>query len=897
VTGNMTISGNTSNLRLSQTSSSITSNNSTNSIDVLCHLNGEFRVIDAFSKGTPFGTSEISTAEEPVYTNGFSDIRHVFVADDDSLYGIIDRSDTSLRRIIWAGEPICKITDASGRLLYVDTVHEYPAVFDKLDTGNENDVSSVSAFSLLRNAEPELYYADGTRYTGSTYQVKMLVENYTATKYITTKAYEDRTIILTTAGSADSQYPYRGRTGTRSTVTRGTGMDKSKNFITAKVNLMLTNIVLDGGSESGVTAGGSTRIISSSQNGVTVTLGRNSALQNASVSGSNDGGAVYLSNTASLLIEGGAIRNCSARYGGAVYKAGTGTVTMTGGSITLCTARSNGGGIYINSGPGVNNGDSFTMTGGSITRCTAVNGGGVWLNSGYKMSMTGGSISSNKATAAGGGIRVAGSAARLYFSGSAYVYGNTCDQSLAGTKASNVYMDQTWNPVTADNPGTIIHTTGLIRGATIGVYVPGNDTGGASTLYDKHGDVADPFATYDGTPAGFNYFINDRNGLKGGLMEGQVVGTDMKIYWRQIYTLEINLEVLSRATADKEKDFHFTVTLSGTVSGRQWNEVNDTYGDLDFNGGVATFTLNGSTKTTAIADLLPLGYGYTVTMDDADMDGFTVYPGLTQTGEMNTASQFLYTVNFRLVRDVVCKITDETYGLLYYKRGEAYAEAVYDALVSAFNRVNIGDLYYKVGETYIPYTSNHHRIEMLIPEYTMEESTALNSEKTVLLTTADPNADDGFPYAGGSSTAVIKRGYDGTSMITVQGDLTLGDITLDGNRDSFTANTDGGVLNVTSGGTLTVGTGSTIRNSITTQNGAGVYLAEGGRMNISGDPHFTGNTVSFTDPTATNGEETVYSSGEANQDIFLAGYTDTTAASLHVTGNLTGADGSIWVWA
>ena len=52
----------------------------------------------------------------------------------------------------------------------MDTIHEYPAVFDKLDTSNPNDTSSVSAFSILRNAEPQLYYADGTLYTGSTYQ-------------------------------------------------------------------------------------------------------------------------------------------------------------------------------------------------------------------------------------------------------------------------------------------------------------------------------------------------------------------------------------------------------------------------------------------------------------------------------------------------------------------------------------------------------------------------------------------------------------------------------------------------------------------------------------------------------------------------------------------------------
>ena len=610
--------------------------------------------------------------------------------------------------------------------------------------------------------------------------------------------------------------------------------------------------------------------------------------------GSNSGGAVNLKN-ASLLIEGGAIRNCSASNGGAVYKDGSiGTVTMIGGSITHCTATTNGGGICIQSGPAVASGDSFTMTGGSITRCTASKGGGVWMTYSHSMSMSGGNISQNSATTAGGGIAVGGNGARLNFSGAAFVYNNTCSASVASSKASNVQMDQGFS-VSANNPGTIIHTTGLIRGATIGVYVP-------DAQYDAHGDVTDPFGTYEGTPAGFNYFINDRNGLKGGLMEGQAVGTDMKVYWRQIYTLEVNLEVLSRAASDKEMDFHFTVTLDGTVGGKQWNEVNETYGDMEFHGGVATFTLNGSTHTTAMADLLPLGYGYTVTMTAADATGFTVYPSLTQTGTMNEPSQFLYTVNFRVVRDVVCKITDKTYGLLYYKRGEAYAEAVYDALVSAFNRVNMGELYYKVGDSYIPYTSNNHRIEMLIPNYEMTEPTALNAGKTVLLTTADPNADDGFPYAGGSSTAVIRRGYDGASMITVNGNLTAGNITLDGNSaGNHSSTADGGILKVASGASLTVGTGAALQNSTTSGSGAAIYLAEGSKMYISGGPVFSENKATGLDlgnEPKNGADAAVYTDNTTGpQDIYIAGYDSADAASLVVTGDITSGPASIWVWA
>ena len=186
---------------------------------------------------------------------------------------------------------------------------------------------------------------------------------------------------------------------------------------------------------------------------------------------------------------------------------------------------------------------------------------------------------------------------------------------------------------------------------------------------------------------------------------------------------------------------------------------------------------------------------------------------------------------------------------------------------------------------------------MLVDDYVMEEYATFHSGTQAVLTTAASNADDGFPYAG-SGTAVITRGYDGGSMIAVQGNLTLGNITLDGGSlNDKSATVNGGVLNVNSGGSLTVGTGSVIRNSTTSANGAGVYLAEGSTMNISGDPSFSNNTVAFDDTNAMNGLEPVYSSGKAEQDIYIAGYSDTDASSLHVTGNLTGNPGSIWVWA
>ena len=890
VIGNKTLGGNPSNLRLSQMGSNLTSDNTTSSIKVLCHLDGEFRVIDAYSKGKQFGTLELSSEQNLVYTNGFSDLFHVFIADDDSLYGIIDRSDSKLQKIIWAGDPICKITDDKGRLLFVDTEHQYPAVFDYLDKGTTN-VDKSCAFGVLRSSTSLLYYAGGEQYTGDTYQVKMLVENYTANKKITTPTDVNKTIILTTAGSTDSLYSYRGRSGTRSTVTRGSDMGNSV-MLAANANLTLQNIVLDGGLEGGVTVGGNTRIIEATSYPINVKLGRNSALQNAKTTG--NGAGVNLDKGASLTIEGGTIRNCSAKNGGAVYKNGNGLLTVTGGTITRCFATDNGGGIFVNQ-PQNNATEAFVMSGGSISRCSAANGGGVWVVNNCGMTMSGGNISNNTATNKGGGIAIGGEKSRLYFSGAAYVFGNTSDISVADNNACNVEMDKSFD-VNKDNPGTVIYSRGLIRGAAIGIYVPGMDTSG--TIYDKHGGVLDPFGTYDGSTAGLNYFINDRNGLKGGLLEEQT-SPNVKIYWRQIYSLEVKKLVLSDDPADSEKEFSFRIKLNGEAPGNiDAQSVNYTYGDMTFVHGVADITLKaGETKS---AEPMPSGFTYTVTenFSSEDEGHFKVAPDITQTGEMTNLLQYVYRVTFANTH-AVCKITDRSLGLLYYKKSDgSYAPAVYSLISTAFNRLkSVTEWYYEEGEDYYSYPANrtdYFQVEMLIPKYDMEYAAIFQDGTKAVLKTADPNANDGFPYVG-TGTAQINRKYTGSSMITVKGDLTLGDIILDGGNSEYSSSSDGGILNVVSGGSLTIGSEPTLQNSSTTANGAAIYLAEGSNLYISGSPSFSNNISTAMElNNATNGGESYTS---ARQDIYIAGYTSDDAASLKVTGNMTCNEGSIWVWA
>ena len=241
------------------------------------------------------------------------------------------------------------------------------------------------------------------------------------------------------------------------------------------------------------------------------------------------------------------------------------------------------------------------------------------------------------------------------------------------------------------------------------------------------------------------------------------------------------------------------------------------------------------------------------------------------------------------------------------------APAVYSTLVDAFTDVSAGEAikwYYQNenGTTYTETLPTQRSIEMLVPSYQTQYPISLLNGQSVTLTTADKYANDGFPYVGGDTVAQVTRGIGQNSVISVGGEfenkmttgsLTLGSITLDGGHsNNISATVNGGLINVSGGSTLTVGTGATLQNSWTSQNGAAIYLAENSIMNISGAPVFSNNRATFSgDENATNGRDKPYTDHDAEQDIYIAGFANTTATSLVVTGKLTGTPGSIWVWA
>ncbi|MDO4803711.1 MAG: DUF5979 domain-containing protein [Lachnospiraceae bacterium] len=587
ISGNVTADGSASNLRLPESGGK-----NTDSVIVLCDFTtGEdgdklIHVLNANAAGTLFGSTGTGLAKPA----GFTELEHIFVADNNDLYGIYNRDGGN--KLVWRGDVICKITDGNGHLLYFNSACTDPAVFDNLDDGTEN-VHTGSAFAALRYGKTDLpmwykddngvirQYDDASR----TYSVEMLVEDFTLDRRIVTNKgnLSWQTIVLTTAGENDALYPYRGTEGTCATLRRGTKVGNN-NLMNVYVNMTMRNITVDGGSEDGIAAASNMRIVNMNPpdgraTTAMLTLEEGAVLQNAHTTG--NGAGVLLNWGAILTMDGGKIINCAAGgNGGAVYKdGGASRFILISGEISGCSA-ANGGGLYIVK----HNSDiKSEMRGGTITGCTAKNGGAVYLNNADNsyFYMSGGSITGNTATNTGGGIAVGGTKTKVYFSGDAYVYGNT---KGADNIKCNVELNQ--------NRGDIIQTTGLGEDALIGIYVP-------DQYMKNRGEGDCIFGHLEDSDANLFLFVNDRNDLRGARRSKD--GKD--IWWQLMHSLIVTNTVESDNPADKNVEFDFTVTLMDADTDVPV-DITATFGTgrtkMEFVNGVAAFKLKSGESKQAL---------------------------------------------------------------------------------------------------------------------------------------------------------------------------------------------------------------------------------------------------------------------------------------------------------
>ena len=927
VKGNTDGSGAPSDLRLWWDKSSRSSENY--SVLVRSSLGGEIRVVNPGKPMEQFGTRDANTYA------GFTEGSHVFIADTGGLYGVFDRSDPEHKELIWRGGVVCKITDASGHLLYLDPECKDPAVFDRLDY--EIAGSKLSPFSYLRQDNPVLYRKGGALIDLSQEEicVKLLVDTYETDTNITTGSYPGRKLItLTTASSTDTDgYPYTGRAGTYAMIRRGYS-DDDKPMIETGVNLTLKNITLDGASTDKAdpkvfrTDGG---LIKADTNGIKVTLAANSVLQNSRIRNEQNGGGIYVGSGASLLIAGGAIYNCGTEYGngGAVYMNGDGSFEFTSGNISKCFAK-NGGGVYFDGG------SSFDMSGSAqIKGCTASeNGGGVYLNDKRIMKMTGGSITGNHAGSGGGGIYLGNdNETRLNLSGRVTISGNTADKDENGTGNPKSVP---CNVELVRDTNDIINSQGISRNSHIGVYVSGVESPGDNpedkdiTLYDRHGLEGKPFGKYTGITDYLYCFVNDRNGLKGGLK----LGDTTTIYWVRIFSLQVSKTVISGEENDLNDEFEFRVTFSKQEGGAQISGFNHyfTYDDGRLDDG-------GEPEKIPITDgfsKFKLKNGDVVTVDDlpAEIDnGGKVYykveevltPGqaghyktttlrssakkVQQNGESGSSSGtsgnqsekdriVSGTIGENLYREdvsskytsyvvydntnAICKLTSSKNGgvLLYTldPKTDKPIPAVYSALyrgnaasdkdkpIGAFDVIDHRtDLYY-----FNEFTNKYEKydydgtdilsVEMLIEEYEMKKAVLIKEQGTnasgskginVTLTTADPKADDGYPYVGTAGTnAKIKRGFNrredamfmmenssgSGSALNKYPELTLKNITLDGNKEkNYYSTGKAGIVRVNDYCRLVITDGAILENSRNTdKGGAAVYIGAKAEAEMNG---------------------------------------------------------------
>ena len=944
----------------------------------------------------PYGLAD-PTPDDPDYYP-------TFVADNGSVYGIIDRSDESGKRIIWGGPPACKITDASGNLLYLDNAKKYPAIFDALEGGTAG--KWTSAFSVLGVANPKLYSASGNLQTDKTYQVQMLIEEYqlgnTVTTYTVPNTGTPLDITLTTASANDSSYPYRGTTENTATIIRKSGFKNSMFSVGTK--LTFKNIVLDGGSANNLstTTNGSVLNIYNSRYSAAI-LKTGAVIKNSKTTGL---GTVYV-DWGDFTLAGGTIENCTAKNGGAVYMKSRrqtntpdrGYFRFTSGNIQNCTATESGGGIYVNTGAfnmtggkiqnckaeqnggGIcfmSNGqspttDEFTLSNGAIiSNCQAATGGGVYVNAGKTMKMESAFIIGNSANTKGGGIAIGGNNTKLIFSKTPWVSGNICNRTDIDSEgnACNLELDSY-----AD---AVIQTNGIWNGAKIGVYVPGNRDdavpGNDTDPYKNHGGEGDRFGTFNSlNDSSYLYgFVNDRNGLKGGLQSGTNPNNYKGIHWIKIFSLEVSKNVIGQQN-DQNEEFAFKVTLTGKASdGTVAEDINSTnadpekYGGLYFVNGVATqmVVIDGNTARLAPLKLksgdsvtgerLPPGLNYTVEelLTDDQKQNYSstpdekIYGYIGENAESTTQNRYLSIAAFTNLRPI-CKITNTNGTILYYKTAidynwnengsfaakhyDHYLPAVYLTLEDAIDCINAGTtkLYFQSNNSMLEYTEKNYRVEMLT-DYNMVTAETIDSGKTITLQKAS-NTTGEFPYRGKNEYPIIARGnFNGLSMFTVNGELILTNIVLDGSKGTHSGVTaNGGIVNVRPNGAFAVQSGAILRNSATAGNGgaayvsenavmtmnagtinlnevrgsgagAGIYLEENAEFNISGNPYF-GGTGAYNDG-STNLTIGNIKAGTSREDIYIAGYAsessnDTSAASLVVNGNITSGNGTIWVWA
>ncbi|MDO4991061.1 MAG: SpaA isopeptide-forming pilin-related protein, partial [Eubacteriales bacterium] len=394
--------------------------------------------------------------------------------------------------------------------------------------------------------------------------------------------------------------------------------------------------------------------------------------------------------------------------------------------------------------------------------------------------------------------------------------------------------------------------------------------------------------------------------------------------------------------------FHFKVTVYGEASvpgqltARQIDSETGFYGEMDFHSDgvyatVAEFDLMPGESVTAVNLSEGLHYEVEEVLTEEQARKYAVLPAVKLSGLIGEnkgrtdidpyTSALVYTN-----RLPVCKLTDQDGNLLYrritvdagngeksynvpavYLNLEDGFKAVEDALTATGSQAD-RKLY--TGEDLDSQSyavSQGVKLELLVSTTLNEAQTVVENE-TLTLTTASKLTDE-FPFRGSGSMATVWRDFPDGSMLTVDSGaaLSITGITVDGSKSQYTVSSDGGAVYVKSGAVLSV-SDSVIQNHQidADHNGAGIYLEAGSRLNLSGNLDFGGKGTEVTGRIKPSGssmgnfKNTTLPDGSKNggweyttprQDIYLAEANENAPQDIVITGDLSGDNGCIWVWA
>ncbi|MBQ8963816.1 MAG: InlB B-repeat-containing protein, partial [Clostridia bacterium] len=489
-------------------------------------------------------------------------------------------------------------------------------------------------------------------------------------------------------------------------------------------------------------------------------------------------------NTPTLNLKAGAtLRNSSSTQQGGAVDNHDGTVNMyAGAEITNCSSSDafGGGAVHIYRRPAV-----FNMYGGEITSCTAKNSGGaVTVRTGGVFNMSGGTISNCSAGTSGGAVFLYHHENPIF---------NMTDGTISGCGApagSAVYMDGGTHDL---HLSTVNISGGSITGNTVtsaagGAIQLASGTGstinlsGAPTIYDNEDS--------NGKQANIYLDRNDKkiinvigDGLKGG---------------------KIGVWPTNPANRDEGDPFGYTLAKGA-------------------NGDLAAF-INDYQSDHAATQRMLVGAPAT----------------------NGSAGNVIW-------KPLICKIVDTS--------GDAIGtEHVFPTLNAAVAHARTN------GNGAAMSSSTNVKIEMLV-DYAIPESdkvTLDQAKDNITITTASGGVytfapsfkpADGRLGTDSGSTAILKRGYIGESLFTVSSaaaKLSTANIIFDGdgtlpmlnngvwNWTGTMATENGGLLKQT-GGTMNVGAGTILRNSVVKSdvagnsavNGGAIY-ASGGTLSISG---------------------------------------------------------------